>query len=67
LGYPLLLGASRKSTIGKILNDRPVDDRLIGTIAVHYHAMMQGVRILRVHDVKEANDSILVYNALNGS
>lgn len=66
LGHPLLIGASRKSTIGKILNDRTVDDRLTGTIAVHYHAMIKGAKIIRVHDVKEANDSILVYNTLAG-
>lgn len=64
LGYPLLVGASRKSVIGHILGGRPVDDRLIGTIAVHYHAMLNGASIIRVHDVKEANDSILVYNTL---
>lgn len=64
LGYPLLVGASRKSMIGRILNDRSADDRVTGTVAVHYHAMIQGAKILRVHDVKEANDSILVYNAI---
>lgn len=64
LGYPLLVGASRKSMIGRMLNDRPVDDRLTGTVAVHYHALLKGANILRVHDVKEAKDSILVYNAL---
>ena len=64
LGYPLLIGASRKSMIGKILNDRPVDGRLAGTVAVHYHAMMHGARILRVHDVKEAHDSIRVFQAI---
>jgi len=67
LGYPLLVGASRKSMIGRILEDREVDDRVTGTVAVHYHAMMQGAKIIRVHDVKEANDSILVYNELTGS
>ena len=66
LGYPLLIGASRKSMIGRILGNREVDDRVTGTVAVHYHAMMQGAKIIRVHDVKEANDSILVYNALAG-
>ncbi|MDX1586412.1 MAG: dihydropteroate synthase [Balneolaceae bacterium] len=66
LGYPLLVGASRKSMIGRILGDREVDDRVTGTVAVHYHAMMQGAKIIRVHDVKEANDSILVYNELSG-
>lgn len=65
LGYPLLIGASRKSMIGRILKDRDVADRVTGTVAVHYHAMMQGARIIRVHDVKEANDSVLVYNALS--
>ncbi len=64
LGFPVMAGASRKSMIGAILNERPVADRLTGTIAVHYHAMMKGANIIRVHDVKEANDSILVYNAL---
>lgn len=64
LGYPLMVGASRKSMIGSILGDRPVTDRLTGTVAVHYHAMMKGAKIIRVHDVKEAHDSLLVYNAL---
>jgi dihydropteroate synthase len=66
LGYPVMAGASRKSMIGAILNDRSVADRLTGTIAVHYHAMLKGANIIRVHDVKEANDSILVYNAMMG-
>lgn len=63
-GYPLLIGASRKSMIGQILNDCPVDKRLAGTIALHYHALLKGAKILRVHDVKEAKDSVLVYNAI---
>ena len=63
-GYPLLMGASRKSMIGQILNDRPVDGRLAGTIAVHYHSLMKGANIIRVHDVQEAADSIKVYNSL---
>ena len=66
LGYSLMVGASRKSMIGKLLNNRDVDDRLIGSVAVHYHAMLKGAKIIRVHDVKEANDSVLVYNALAG-
>ncbi|MDX1618245.1 MAG: dihydropteroate synthase [Balneolaceae bacterium] len=66
LGYPLMVGASRKSMIGRLLGDRNVDDRLIGTVAIHYHAMMNGADIIRVHDVKEASDSVLVYNALSG-
>lgn len=67
LGYPLMVGASRKSMIGQLLGERNVEDRLIGTVAIHYHAMIKGAKIIRVHDVKEANDSVLVYNALTGS
>lgn len=52
LGYPLLLGPSRKSTIGKVL-DLPVDQRLEGTAAVVALAVAQGVDIVRVHDVRE--------------
>ena len=65
LGCPVLVGASRKSMIGDILNDRSVNDRLTGTIAVHYHAMMNGANIIRVHDVKEAHDSLQVFNAIS--
>jgi len=64
LGYPVLVGASRKSMIGRILGGRPAKERVTGTVAVHYHALMQGANIIRVHDVKEAHDSLLVYNAI---
>lgn len=64
LGYPIMVGASRKSMIGDILKGRNVNGRLIGTIAVHYHAMLQGANIIRVHDVQEAHDSVMVYNVL---
>ena len=67
LGCPILVGASRKSMIGQILNDRSVDDRLTGTIAVHYHAMINGANIIRVHDVKEAHDSLQVFNAISSA
>lgn len=63
-GYPVLMGASRKSMIGKILEDRPADGRLAGTLAVHYHSLLNGAKILRVHDVQEASDSIQVFNAI---
>ncbi len=61
---PILVGASRKSMIGQILNNRGVEGRLAGTIALHYHALMNGAKILRVHDVEEAADSILVFNEI---
>lgn len=63
-GWPLMVGASRKASIGQILNGRPVGGRLAGTLAVHYDALTKGCKIIRVHDVKEAFDTILVYNAI---
>lgn len=65
--YPLMVGASRKSMIGQILNNRPVNDRLAGTVAVHYHCLTKGAKILRVHDVKEAKDSVQIFNAIESS
>ena len=63
-GFPILVGASRKSMIGKLLDNRPAEDRLAGTLAVHYHSLLKGTDILRVHDVKEASDSIRIFNAI---
>lgn len=64
LGYPVMVGASRKSMIGHILNNRAVDGRLAGTIATHYHALINGADLLRVHDVEEAVDSIRIFEAI---
>ncbi|MEX2601850.1 MAG: dihydropteroate synthase [Balneolaceae bacterium] len=63
-GCPLMAGASRKSMIGQILHGRPVSDRLAGTLAVHYHCMVNGARLLRVHDVRAAVDSVEVFEAI---
>jgi dihydropteroate synthase len=52
LGLPVLLGHSRKAFIGAAL-DLPVDSRLEGTLAVTAWAAMSGVRVVRVHDVRE--------------
>ena len=52
LGYPLLVGTSRKSTIGLVL-DLPVEERLEGTAATVALAIAGGADIVRVHDVKE--------------
>jgi len=52
LGYPLLLGCSRKSVIGYAL-DLPVEERLEGTLATTVMAVMQGYTFVRVHDIKE--------------
>jgi dihydropteroate synthase len=53
LGYPILIGTSRKSTIGKILGDLPPQERLEGTAATVALSIANGASIVRVHDVKE--------------
>lgn len=63
-GYPVLMGASRKSMIGRLLESRPSGGRLAGTLSVHYHSLINGAKILRVHDVEEAADSIRIFTAL---
>jgi dihydropteroate synthase len=52
-GYPVLIGASRKSFIGKLLGGAPVTERLSGSIAAAVMAVQKGAKIVRVHDVKE--------------
>ena len=51
LGQPVLVGTSRKSFLGKLL-DLPVDDRLEGTISTNVAAVLRGADIVRVHDVR---------------
>lgn len=53
IGRPILVGTSRKSTIGKVLGDLPPDERLEGTAATVAIAIANGADIVRVHDVKE--------------
>src|SRR5574341_909420 len=53
LGRPILVGTSRKSTIGAVLDDAPVEERLEGTAATVAIAIANGVDIVRVHDVRE--------------
>ncbi|WP_430886596.1 dihydropteroate synthase [Fusibacter sp. JL216-2] len=63
LGYPILLGTSRKSMIGKIL-DLPSDERVEGTIATNVVGVMAGMEIVRVHDVKENLRAVKVADAI---
>ena len=65
--YPLLIGTSRKSFIGKILNGAPVEDRLGGSLASALFALSLGARVLRVHDVKETTSAIRTLRAIMGS
>jgi dihydropteroate synthase len=57
LGYPVLVGPSRKSFIGKALNV-PADDRLMGTTAAISASVINGASLLRVHDVKELKQTL---------
>ncbi|WP_421875183.1 dihydropteroate synthase [Marinoscillum sp.] len=61
LGYPLLVGVSRKSMIYKLLNVAP-EDALNGTTVLNTLALLKGASILRVHDVKEASEAITLLN-----
>ena len=63
LGHPILIGTSRKSFIGKLL-DLPVDDRLEGTAATVVAAVLRGADIVRVHDVREMTRAVRVADRL---
>jgi dihydropteroate synthase len=62
LGRPVVVGASRKSFIGRITG-RPVGDRLAGTIATNVLAYAGGARIFRVHDVAPVRDALAIADA----
>ena len=67
--YPLLIGASRKSFIGRLLADdsgtpAPASDRLHGSLATLTAAILKGAHIVRVHDVKAAADTVQVLTAM---
>lgn len=63
LGYPVLLGVSRKSVIGKVL-DLPVEQRLEGTAATVAYGVVHGVKISRVHDVLAMQRVVRMIEAL---
>lgn len=63
--YPMLVGASRKSFIGKVLDNAPVPDRLGGSLAAAMIAVQRGAHIVRVHDVKETVAALRVMGALS--
>ncbi|MCW5943827.1 MAG: dihydropteroate synthase [Fimbriimonadaceae bacterium] len=67
-GYPVLVGVSRKSFLGAILGtDRepaPAEARVVGSVAAQVVAQRLGARVLRVHDVREARDGMVVASAI---
>ena len=60
---PVLLGVSRKSTIGTVL-EQEVSARLIGSISIAVYAALKGVGILRTHDVNETNQALMMLDAI---
>ncbi len=66
LGRPLLVGWSRKSTLGT-LTGRPVDQRLPGSLAAALCAVQRGARVVRVHDVAATVDALKVWQAAAGA
>lgn len=63
LGYPVLVGVSRKSMIGAVLN-RPVEKRLYGGLAIAALAVLKGAKLIRSHDVGETFESIKMVEAI---
>ncbi|MCY4172267.1 MAG: dihydropteroate synthase [Bacteroidetes bacterium] len=70
LGYPILVGISRKSTVGQVLSDddvlAPVEDRLYGSLGMTAIAVCQGAQIIRTHDVRETVQMIKAIEAVIG-
>jgi dihydropteroate synthase len=63
---PILVGHSRKSFIGKVLNLENPEDRLIGSVVVSSYLTLKGINIIRTHDVKETKQTIdMIYAILN--
>ena len=65
LGLPVMLGISRKRFIKDISGNNDSKERIGGTVSSSIFSMLQGVQILRVHDVNEVNQGIKVYKKLN--
>lgn len=64
LGCPLVVGASRKRTIGALSNEAPADQRLGGSIAFALKAVEQGAQVVRVHDVPETVQALRIWRGL---
>ena len=62
LGYPIMVGPSRKSFIGKIMGEKDNPQRLGGTIASVLHSYLQGIQLFRVHDIQETSEALKVYS-----
>lgn len=65
LGCPVLFGASRKSSIGRLSRGEPASERLPGSLALALAAAVRGAQVLRVHDVAETAQALAVQRALD--
>ncbi len=63
MGYPLLVGLSRKSMVGLVL-DKPVDERVYGSVSAAVISAMLGAHIIRVHDVTETRQALAIVQTL---
>ncbi len=66
-GRPVLIGASRKSFIGRMTGRERTDDRLAGSLAAAAFSILRGAQILRVHDVKESCDTASLVDTLRSN
>jgi len=66
LGFPVLVGASRKAVIGHVTGRAAAGERLAGTLAAHLWAVRAGAYMLRVHDVAAHRDALAMWGALEG-
>jgi dihydropteroate synthase len=64
LGCPIMIGASRKRTIGALANEAPADQRLAGSLTLALKAAGQGAQLIRVHDVPETVQALRVWRGL---
>jgi dihydropteroate synthase len=67
LGFPVLVGASRKSFLGKIVGSGSPKDRLFGTVASNVVAYERGASLFRVHDVRANKEALAVAAAIRGA
>jgi dihydropteroate synthase len=61
---PLLIGTSRKSFLGKLLDGAPADERLYGTIATVVASILNGAHIIRVHDVRATMEAVRITDSI---
>ena len=65
-GLPVLAGISRKSMIGTLLNNRNVEGRVVGSVTAAIIAVQNGADIVRVHDVLETKDALMILQSVTG-